>query len=74
MRDPERIDRIIEKFTYIWKNPEITDQRFCQLYVNLFGREDNFYVEDDEVEKRLDEVINLGFQEVIMDFSGSGTW
>ena len=59
MRDPERIDRIIEKFTYIWKY--YPNWRMSQLYVNLFGSEDTFYLEDDKLEARLDEVINLGF-------------
>lgn len=59
MRDPKRIDRIAKKFTYIWKS--VPDWRFCQLYVNLFGREDNFYIEDDKIEAILDEIIEKGF-------------
>ena len=59
MRDKQRIDRIIEKFTYIWKY--YPDWRFCQLYVNMFGRGDNFFVEDDKVEAILDEIIAQGF-------------
>lgn len=55
MRDPNRIERILEMYEEIWKqNP---DQRFCQLYVNMFGTGDNFYVEDNIVEERLQEIL-----------------
>jgi len=47
MRDPERIDIIIEELRACWKrNP---DMRFGQLVycLNLSGEEDFFYPEDD---------------------------
>lgn len=59
MRNPERIDRIIRKFTYLWKS--YPDWRMAQLYVNLFGTGDTFYLEDDLLEKRLDDIIANGF-------------
>lgn len=59
MRDPQRIKRITRKFEYIWEF--YPDWRFCQLYVNMFGRGDNFYVEDDKIEAILDEIIEKGF-------------
>lgn len=54
MRDPNRIDRIVEKLAKEWKkNP---DQRLGQLLCNLdrdFGRMPFFY-EDDKIERALD--------------------
>lgn len=56
MRDINRIDRILGMLKTIWE--EYPDWRFCQLYVNLFGNGDNFYVEDDRVEKGLEKAIS----------------
>ena len=40
MREPERIDRILDKIRVIWKrNPEM---RFGQLLINLCVIEDTF--------------------------------
>lgn len=52
MRDPSRIDSIIETLRTVWKaNP---DQRLCQLVVNVADHgNDPFYVEDDRFLERL---------------------
>ncbi len=44
MRDPNRIKPFLEEFEKLWN--EFPDWRFCQLVVNLFGR-DPFYLDDD---------------------------
>lgn len=45
MRDPNRIDIVLEELRKKWKaNP---DWRLCQLIVNATDRKDPFYVEDD---------------------------
>ena len=54
-RDPARIDRILEKVGKVWK--ELPDFRFGQFVVNFYGEKDIFYVEDEELEKRLDELL-----------------
>ena len=51
MRNPKRIKRICKLFEKIWE--KLPDWRFCQLYVNMFGRGDNFYVEDKDIERVL---------------------
>lgn len=55
MRDPKRIDKILEIIGDTWK--QYPDQRFCQLLVNIgiipYGPNDNFNVEDDILEKHL---------------------
>lgn len=52
MRDPERIDHILEVLGRAWKT--VPDYRLCQLMVNLFGT-DSFYVEDDTVAQTLEQ-------------------
>lgn len=57
MRDPKRIERMIELVKRIWeKNPDL---RLCQLIGNCFELGDNYYKEDGELEKRLKEVYKL---------------
>lgn len=52
MRDPKRIERILNLLRRIWK--EVPDWRLGQLLVNQTYRdEDLFYLEDSELEKRL---------------------
>lgn len=56
-RDPERIDRILEKIRKIWKKDP--DLRLAQLVLNCYtGGEPNpaHGMEDDILEKRLEEV------------------
>lgn len=60
MRDPQRIDRIINKLRKYWKT--YPDLRLCQMIFNVATQlseemGDMFYVEDDEFEKRLDQKI-----------------
>ena len=55
MRNPNRIDRILDKYKRVWK--AMPDLRFTQLYVNMLGTGDYFYLEDDKFEKKLDELI-----------------
>lgn len=57
MRELSRLYRIINKFFKIWSSPMCNDWRFCQLYVNIFGSGDNYYLEDDIAEQKLDEFI-----------------
>ena len=51
MRDPERIDHILEILGRAWKT--VPDYRLCQFMVLLFGK-DPFHVDDDEVCKTLE--------------------
>lgn len=66
MRDPKRIDRILEKLGELWK--KVPDQRLGQLLFNYtrFGTRaelgtirDIFHYEDDDIEKDLEESLNL---------------
>ena len=57
MRDPERIDRMLEKIRTLWKrNPDL---RLGQLIVNAANDGGNttipYYAEDDTVERGVDE-------------------
>lgn len=56
-RDPERIDRIVDKLREVWHT--VPDWRLGQLVSNLIGpgRQDVFYREDDEWEASLDHVV-----------------
>lgn len=61
MRNPERIERMIQKLQYIWER--VPDWRFGQLMCNLQralgnGVNDGFYVEDDKWEEILDRIID----------------
>lgn len=57
MKDPNRIDRIIEALRTSWKAHP--DQRLCQLIENVcrhslhYQGHDLFYLEDDTLEKGL---------------------
>lgn len=56
MRDPERIDRVIEKVRAYWK--KYPDQRLGQLIMNVdrgeAGWPDIWEVEDDTFEQKID--------------------
>ena len=66
MRDANRIEKIMSKIGMIWlENPDL---RFGQLVSNLFykmGHSDMFYVEDDELEKFLDNFLDKARTEKI---------
>lgn len=51
-RDPRRIARVLEKLALFWEGSP--DLRLGQVIVNLTGRSDPFYVEDDRLEAALD--------------------
>lgn len=51
MRNPQRIDRIVELLRRRWK--QTPDWRLGQLIVNVTGRSDPFYIEDDTIEELL---------------------
>jgi len=60
MRNRKRINIILKKIRKIWKkNP---DWRFCQLFINILKIKDNgtiFYIEDDELLKKLNEFLSF---------------
>lgn len=51
MRDPARIDPLIEDLHDLWKR--YPDMRLCQLIVNLTNSTDPFYVEDTALEQAI---------------------
>ena len=54
MRDVKRIPIILEKIKEVWlKNPDL---RLTQLIGNCFGAGDLYYVEDDLLLKKLNDV------------------
>lgn len=55
----DTVEEIIEKFTCIWS--AVPDWRFCQLYVNLFGRGDNSDIDDETIIQILDQTLRYGF-------------
>ena len=51
MRNPDRIDEILELISKIWhKNPDL---RLCQLLGNCSALYDLYYVEDDKLQDEL---------------------
>jgi uncharacterized protein YihD (DUF1040 family) len=53
MRDPNRIDHILNLLKQMWK--ETPDWRLGQLLINLtYRNEDLYYLEDDKLEERLE--------------------
>ena len=64
MRDPKRIERILELVKQIWKKSP--DQRLCQLIHNAVSMEDvswhgkdQFYASDEILEKGLYKLMEL---------------
>ena len=61
MRDPERIEIILDRLGKVWK--EYPDFRLCQLLFNVVSKYqlstsyDIFYVEDDGLLKAIESVI-----------------
>lgn len=57
MRDRKRIIRILSLILIAWhKN---CDLRLCQLIGNCFESGDNYYKEDEELEKRIKEMYDV---------------
>ena len=62
MRDPKRIEKFIRKLADYWKT-YIPDWRFGQFMSNFLGfvehetKRDSFFIEDDEMNKLLDEYV-----------------
>jgi hypothetical protein len=56
VRDPQRIDRIVDKLREVWK--QHPDQRLGQLVCNLLGNE-AWIPEDDELERLLDMTLTV---------------
>ena len=53
MRDPERIDVVLDALRVFWKS--MPDQRFAQLMYNvLVGGDVNYNMEDEEFVKELE--------------------
>lgn len=48
-RDPERIDRMMDWLGRAWK--KYPEMRLGQLFQNIVGNVDTFYMEDDEMER-----------------------
>jgi hypothetical protein len=59
MRDPKRIETILSKIQLIWMS--FPDMRLCQLISNLAQIQDIFYIEDDELERRIDVLTRRGW-------------
>lgn len=58
MRDPKRIHRMAGKLEIIWRT--VPDQRLGQLVENIIrfnSKTPQFFLEDDEMEKILDKII-----------------
>lgn len=62
MRDPARIDRILEKLRAVWQR--YPDQRFGQLVHNALG-DLVFHVEDEITEAQLDVIALHGWEGLI---------
>lgn len=60
MRDSARIDEFCSRFAWLWKT-YFPDWRFGQLVSNLqtMMRCDLFYLEEDEVLKKMEEFVSL---------------
>jgi hypothetical protein len=57
VRDKNRIPVLIDLITKIWvSNPDL---RLCQLIGNALGSGDQYYTEDDRLEKNLREIYNI---------------
>lgn len=52
MRNPDRLDNFYDELCKIHKK-YVPDWRFGQMMINIFGSEDIFYLEEDEVIERI---------------------
>ena len=61
MRNEKRIDRILTKLGIIWKH--YSDLRLGQLIENLTDTDDTFYIEDSQLEMKIDSIIETLYNE-----------
>ena len=61
MRNEKRIDRILTKLGIIWKH--YPDLRLGQLIENLTDTDDTFYIEDSQLEMKIDSIIETLYNE-----------
>lgn len=63
MRDPKRIDRILDKLKVLWKL--YPDYRFGQMLINNFFCDDRliWHLEDDVFEKAIDMTLKKAIKE-----------
>lgn len=55
MRDPKRINRMLKKIKKLWKT--YPDMRLTQLIMNALAmNEDPYYIEDELLERKIDEL------------------
>jgi len=57
MRDPKRIPVLLQAIKEVWERHP--DLRFCQLVQNITGKNDSFYMEDDEFSRKIIEFTNM---------------
>ena len=63
MRDPKRIDDVLDRIKVIWKS--FPDLRFVQLILNSLS-DDDYYLEDDKFIEKLESFYDkYGFDEDI---------
>lgn len=60
VRDPARIDRMCELLRQLWH--AMPDQRLGQLFGNLYAGPEQFFMEDDVMERKLSAAITDGIQ------------
>lgn len=59
MRDPKRIERIGRKFIDLWKiYPNMRFFQFVEYLKSQNTKDDSFYIEDEETEKIIDNLLN----------------
>lgn len=67
MRDPNRIPRILMLIETIWL--QCPDLRLCQLIGNCFANSDLYYIDDDELERKIRETYyDYGFAVCVSEF------
>lgn len=60
MRDPDRIDKVLESLSEIWKNN--SQLRLMQLLLNCYNSldKDPYYSEDEELIEKLNSIYRKG--------------
>ena len=61
MNNEKRIDRILTKLGMIWKR--YPDLQLRQLIENLTDTDDTFYIEDSQLEMKIDSIIETLYNE-----------